>query len=95
VSSTPTLRRAASNWLTVGQIERLALHHGVPVEDVLLIALNRYGISSDQDRHRARLAVQLASMPQVAWQAIVPLNAEASPFQLYGQDLTVLELSSE
>ncbi|MEU4007185.1 hypothetical protein AB0H30_01645 [Streptomyces pseudogriseolus] len=40
-----------------------ALRHGVPVEDVLLIAVNLYGITSDQDRHRARVNLRLVRRP--------------------------------
>src|SRR3954453_16917299 len=73
----------------IRDIERLALEHRVPLEDVLLIAVNLYGISSDQDRHRARVAVRLVSAPSVAWQVIVPLNAAESPFELSGEDLAM------
>lgn len=78
---------AARRRLTVRQVEQLALHYAVPVEDVLLIAVNLFGIRSDQDRHRARLAVRLARLTDAVWQVIVPLNALASPFELHGSDL--------
>src|SRR4051812_343150 len=73
----------------IRNIERLAIQHRVPIEDVLLIAINLYGISSDQDRHRARVAVRLVSEPGVAWQVVVPLNAQESPFELSGEDLVI------
>ncbi|GAA0556140.1 hypothetical protein GCM10010172_43800 [Paractinoplanes ferrugineus] len=73
----------------IRNIEQLAMEYRVPLEDVLLIAINLYGISSDQDRHRARVAVRLISEPSVPWQVIVPLNAQESPFELSGEDLVI------
>ncbi|MER5348921.1 hypothetical protein ABT093_01080 [Kitasatospora sp. NPDC002551] len=67
----------------------MAEHHGVPVEDALLIAINLYGISSAHGRHRARISVRLTTRPDVAWMVIVPLNAEASPFRLVGDELSL------
>ncbi|GAA3766797.1 hypothetical protein GCM10022225_61430 [Plantactinospora mayteni] len=89
MSVTPNLRRTDGTLITVEQLERSALRHSVPVEDVLLIAINLYGISSDQGRHRARLSVRLARHPQVSWQVIVPLNADVSPFTLHEGNLTL------
>ncbi|WP_432246650.1 hypothetical protein ACRAR1_00135 [Streptomyces sanyensis] len=60
----------------------LAAHHGVPIEDALLMAINLHGISSPLNRHRARVLIRLATAPAVPWQVIVPLNAAASPFVL-------------
>ncbi|WP_329430182.1 hypothetical protein [Streptomyces anthocyanicus] len=40
-------------------LEQAALRHKVPVEDVLLIAVNLFGITSDHDRHRARVNLRL------------------------------------
>lgn len=73
--------------LGVDEITRLAAIYGVPVEDALLIAVNLYGISSHQNRHRARVTVRLMSQPQVPWIVIVPLNASESPFSLRDHDL--------
>ncbi|MFJ5721035.1 hypothetical protein [Streptomyces sp. NPDC093149] len=70
-------------------LERAALTYGVPVEDVLLIAVNLYGITSDQDRHRARVTLRLVRRPDVPWQIIVPLNRPASPFLLRGDELSL------
>src|SRR5690349_7526793 len=79
--------------LDMEAVEFLAERYQVPVEDVLLIAVNLHGISSDQNRHRARVTLRLASQPLVPWLVIVPLNAARSPFTLrderlcLGQDL--------
>jgi hypothetical protein len=79
----------STTGLALGDIARLAARYEVPLEDALLIALNLYGISSDQNRHRARVTVTLADDPSVPWMIIVPLNAYQSPFVLRGEDLLV------
>ncbi len=68
-------------------IATVAAHYHVPVEDALLIAVNLFGISSEQNRHRARITLRLTSVPDVPWMVIVPLNAARSPFKLMAQDL--------
>lgn len=73
--------------LTLADVNGLAHQYEVPVEDVLLIALNLHGILADQPRHRARVTVRLATAPEVPWMVIVPLNAAESPFQLSGEEL--------
>lgn len=75
--------------LTLDEITRLALRYDVPVEDVLLLAVNLFGISSDQQRHRARITIQLTREPEVPWMVIVPLNAAGSPFQLRDEELFI------
>lgn len=74
---------------TLEEIALLARRYDVPVEDALLLAVNLFGISSDQQRHRARVTVRLASEPETPWMVIVPLNAAASPFQLCGDELFI------
>lgn len=69
------------------EVTRAAARYAVPVEDALLIALNLYGIASDQNRHRARVTVGLTSEPDVPWMVIVPLNNSQSPFRLVAEDL--------
>lgn len=81
--------RAAA--LTLTSISGMAQQYGVPVEDALLIAINLYGISSAHGRHRARVAVRLATRPDVAWMVIVPLNAIASPFRLEDDEILLGE----
>jgi hypothetical protein len=73
--------------LTVDEVAETAARFGVPVEDALLIAVNLHGISSGENRHRARVTVRLAGEPEVPWMVIVPLNAVRSPFKLAGHDL--------
>ena len=56
----------SSTSLSLADLQALAQHHGVPPEDVLLIALNLYGVTSSDPRHRARLSLVLTSAPVVA-----------------------------
>jgi hypothetical protein len=77
--------------LTLVDIARLAVRYDVPIEDALLIGVNLYGISSEYNRHRARVTVRLASEPDIAWTVIVPLNAHESPFTLRDGELFVGE----
>jgi len=73
--------------LTLSKVEALARDEGIPCEDALLIAINLHGITSIENRHRARVLVSLASEPKVPWHVIVPLNATKSPFRLQGDAL--------
>jgi hypothetical protein len=73
--------------LTLDEVAKLASQYAVPVEDAMLIAINLYGIASEQRRHRARVTVRLTSEPKVPWMAIVPLNATHSPFILIADAL--------
>jgi len=84
-----TTLRSHTQTLELSEISKLALRHDVPVEDVLLIAINLYGISSDQPRHRARVTIRLLSAPDVPWMVIVPLNAVSSPFSLVDEELAL------
>lgn len=77
----------AHPFFGLDEIGRLAARYRIPVEDVLLIAINLYGIRSGEQRHRARVTVHLANQPNVGWMVIVPLNSTGSPFQLRGQAL--------
>ncbi|MGC5234425.1 hypothetical protein [Streptomyces albogriseolus] len=68
------MRRSISSDGAVGtdrlhHLEQAALRHGVPVEDVLLIAVNLYGITSDQDRHRARVNLRRVRRPDAPGQS--------------------------
>jgi hypothetical protein len=73
--------------LSLGDLEAAALRERVPVEDALLIAINLFGISSSENRHRARVTVQLTREPSVSWTVIVPLTAHSSPFRLFEHEL--------
>jgi hypothetical protein len=84
-----TTAQAQVHALSMAHVEACALAHDVPVEDVLLIAINLLGISSTQPRNRARLTLRLAAAPQRAWMVIVPLNQSASPFQLHDRELVL------
>jgi hypothetical protein len=75
--------------LSMAEVDSMALSYAVPVEDVLLIAVNLFGIRSGQDRHRARVSIRLRRAANVAWMVIVPLNASQSPFVLRGDELSL------
>jgi hypothetical protein len=88
--ATATPSSSTQSFHNLADLEGAALAHRVPVEDVLLLAINLHGICSDQDRHRARLSVRLTRHPDIAWHVIVPLNATGSPFRLQPDgDLTL------
>lgn len=83
---------ATGDWiqsLTLSEVTATALCYDVPVEDVLLIAVNLFGIASERPRHRARVTIRLISEPDVPWMVIVPLNADGSPFSLQGEELFI------
>ena len=81
----------SSTSLSPADLQALAQHHGVPPEDVLLIALNLYGVTSSDPRHRARLSLVLTSAPGTTWNIVGPLNAADSPFRMVGRDLLLGE----
>jgi hypothetical protein len=74
---------------TLLDIDTLARTYAIPIEDTLLIAINLFGISSNEPRHRARVTVRLTTAPGVPWMVIVPLNAADSPFTLAGEELSL------
>jgi len=71
------------------EVGQLALRHSVPIEDVLLIALNLHGVDSFQGHNRARLTLSLTRAPDERFLVVVPLNRADSPFRLYGDALTL------
>ena len=89
MSATTVLRRADHLAVMVERLERSALQHGGPVEDLLLMACNLCGIYPNHDRRWAPLSVQLARGSGVPRQVAVPLNAEASLFQLHNGETSL------
>lgn len=81
------LTASPATGLALDDVARLAARYNVPTEDALLIAVNLYGITSGQNRHRARVTVRLVSRPDTAWMVIVPLNVSGSPFRLRDGEL--------
>lgn len=61
--------------------KNLASQYGIPIEDVILIALNRYGIIADVEDKRIRFKIKLDSTDEVFYFAIC-VNTYPSPFQL-------------
>lgn len=68
-------------------IRELAAAYDVPVEDVLLIALNASGVQSNLAFPRARFKLRLHSRPDEAFYAIVSLGRSSSPFFLADDSL--------
>jgi hypothetical protein len=68
---------------------RLATEYRVPIEDVLLIALNLHGVDSIEADHRARLTLSLTRAPDERFLVVVPMNRADSPFRRRGDTLTV------
>lgn len=67
--------------------EQLALRYDVPLEDVLLMAVNLHGMRSDRPHNRARMVLRLTREPSTPWMVIVPVNNTDSPFRLVGDEL--------
>jgi hypothetical protein len=74
---------------TLDEAGRLARQYRVPIEDVLLIALNLHGVDSFEAHNRARLTLSLTRAPDDRFLIVVPLNRSGSPFRLYGDALTL------
>ena len=71
------------------EVGQLARRYQVPIEDVILIALNLHGVDSFEAHNRARLTLSLTRAPDDRFLIVVPLNREGSPFRLYGDTLTL------
>ncbi len=71
------------------EVGRLARRYQVPIEDVILIALNLHGVDSFEAHNRARLTLSLTRAPDDRFLVVVPLNRPDSPFRLYGDTLTL------
>jgi hypothetical protein len=85
------MRTSSLDVIDMAQITALALRYNLPVEDVLLIAINVCGIASERGQRRARLTVRLTRAPETSWILVVPLNADFSPFRLHGDELSLGE----
>lgn len=82
-------RAESRHWRSghLRELEYLAIRANVPLEDVLLIALNLWGAITHPPHRRARLIVTLHRAPRDALLVIVPLDKAASPFRVYGDEL--------
>lgn len=67
-------------------IEELANEYNVPREDVLLIALNRYGVIYDTEDNRIRFRLQLNDSEEIFYFAVC-VNTYDSPFLLRNGNL--------
>lgn len=73
-------------------LEELSNKYNVPIEDVLLIALNRYGIIADTDENRTRFKLKLHTYPEVFYMAIC-INTFDSPFTIKDNELYLKDKS--
>ena len=70
-------------------VASLASEFNVPSSEILLIAINLFGVNADVPQTRARLDITLYDAPDHPWRVIVPTNAAASPFTLSGGVLRI------
>jgi len=68
--------------LSLDRLQALAELNCVPVVDVLMIALNTFGVASELDYPRSRMRIRPLDALE-SWQIILPLDVAASPFSLH------------
>lgn len=67
-------------------LKLLAKEFDVPVEDVLFIALNRYGVMYDTEDNRIRFYLKLNTLNEEFFFAVC-VNTYPSPFSIFGKEL--------
>lgn len=68
-------------------LKKIAIQYNIPVEDILLITLNRYGILQDNtDEKRIRFKIKLNTYDEVFYMAIC-INTFDSPFRIQNGEL--------
>lgn len=67
-------------------VDKLSTKYNVPREDILLIALNRYGIRAGINDNRIRFKIKLDSYADVFYMAIC-VNTYDTPFELVNNEL--------
>jgi hypothetical protein len=84
------LRRSTYRPWSVADATAMACRHGIPIGDVLLIAVSACGIRSVYDRDHARVVLRLCR-PAGPVRAVVvaALNATQSPFALRHDELSL------
>src|SRR5437868_6599879 len=63
------------------ELKALSATSGVPLLDIIMIALNREGVNAASSLPRARMLIQPLNDSEV-WQIILPLGNNESPFSL-------------
>ena len=79
-----------TNILNYGDIERLAIKYNVPIVDVLLMALNRYGICANLEDKRIRFKLRPILTNEVYYLAIC-VNTFNSPFTIDDRNQLILD----
>jgi hypothetical protein len=89
METAPSRRSTYQPW-SVADATALASRRGIPIGDVLLIALSACGIRSVYDRDRARVALRLRRpATPVRTVVVAALNAAESPFALRHDELSL------
>jgi hypothetical protein len=68
--------------IALAPLEKLSTACGIPLQDLQLMSLNLFGISSNIGDGRARMELRLDLDPRTEWHVIVPTNMSTSPFRL-------------
>jgi hypothetical protein len=68
-------------------LERLSTAYSVPLNDVYLMSLNLFGISTNIGDGRARMELRLNLDPETEWHVIIPTGMPSSPFSLQNETL--------
>ncbi|PIV43757.1 MAG: hypothetical protein COS26_00115 [Candidatus Nealsonbacteria bacterium CG02_land_8_20_14_3_00_40_11] len=71
---------------SIVQIQELSRKYNIPVEDIILIALNRFGVYTDIPEKRIRFKLKLNTVDGLFYLAICA-NTDTSPFILKGDNL--------
>lgn len=69
------------NNINISYLRQLANRHFTPLEDVLLIAVNRYGICADVPDKRLRFKLKLDTLDELFYMAVC-VNTYPSPFRM-------------
>src|ERR1700736_3658374 len=73
--------------LSLDEVRTLEEDYRVNREDILLIALNVYGVRSSLPHPRMRLRLRLIERPEDEFFFILPLGREKSPFELFPDEI--------
>ena len=76
---------------TLDKIQILSQGYHIALEDVLLIALNTYGLNNIRTNNRMRFYLQLKSKPEKYFRFILSTNREKSPFSVMGDQLYIAD----
>lgn len=70
----------------ISMAKTLSNKYNIPIEDVIMISLNRYGVRANIDDNRIRFKLRPVSHEEIFYFAVC-VNTFDSPFELYGNSL--------